>query len=110
MRARKHKASIGHTIDMLTSFFIQRYNHDKVLIYLHGLRGPDLLQVTFPPLQIFNGVEFGYGGMSSSSFLAKTAANSSTAASASSMAADAASAPMLDATTYPDDTLSRSIS
>ena len=50
------------------------------------------------------------GGMSSSSFLAKTVANSSTAASASSMMADAASALAPVRTTYPDDTSGRSMS
>ena len=55
-------ASIGHTINMLTSFFIQRYNHDKVLTYLHGPRGPDLLQVAFSPMRILNDVKFGNGG------------------------------------------------
>ena len=28
---------------------------------LHGLRGPDFLQATIPPLRVFRGVEFGDG-------------------------------------------------
>ena len=50
------------------------------------------------------------GWTSASSFLAKAAVNSSTAASASFMMADAASVSMPDGKTYPDDTSGRSMS
>ena len=59
---------------------------------LHGLRGPAYLQVVIPPLWICDSL----GG-------------SSVAASASSMMADAASASASSGTTYPDDTLCRSM-
>ena len=49
------------------------------------------------------------GGMSASSFPARTMANSSAAASASSMMADVASASASLGTTYPYDTLWRSM-
>ena len=61
------------------------------------------------PLRVFNGIEFSYGGMSASSFLARTVANPSTVASVSFMMADAVSGLALVGTTYPDDTLWRSI-
>ena len=49
------------------------------------------------------------GGMSTSSFAARMVANSSTVASASSMMADAVSGLASLGTTYPDDTLWRSM-
>ena len=62
-----------------------------------------------PPLRVFNGIEFSYGGMSASSFLARTVANPSTVASASFMTADAVFGLASFGMTYPDDTLWRSI-
>jgi len=56
-------------------------------------------------LPVFNSIEFGYGGMSASSFAARMVANSSTVASAWSMMADAVSGLASLGTTYPDDTL-----
>ena len=52
---------------------------------------------------VFNSIKFGYRGMSASSFPARTVA------SASSMMADAVSGLASFGTTYPDDTLWRSI-
>ena len=62
-----------------------------------------------PPLRVFSGIEFSYGGMSASSFPARTVVNPSTVASASFMMADAVSGLASVGTTYPDDTLWRSI-
>ena len=76
---------------------------------LHGLRGPVYLQVVIPPLWICDSVEFSYRGVSASSFSASTTANSSAVASASSMMADAASALASSGTTYPNDTLCKSM-
>ena len=42
-------------------------------------------------MRVFNSIEFGYGGMSASSFADRTVANPLTVASASSMMADAVS-------------------
>ena len=61
------------------------------------------------PLRVFNGIEFSYGGMSSSSFPARMVASPSTVASASFMMADAVSGLESFGTTYPDDTLWRSM-
>ena len=60
-------------------------------------------------MRVFSGIEFGYGGMSASSFAARMVANYSAAAAASSMMVDAASASASVGTTYPDDTLWRSM-
>ena len=73
------------------------------------LRGQDYLEVTILPLQVFYSIKFGYGGMSASSFAARTVANPSTVASASSMMADAVSRLASLGITYPDDTLWRSM-
>ena len=60
-------------------------------------------------MRVFNGIEFSYGGMSASSFPARTVVNPSTVASASFMMADVVSGLASVGTTYPDDTLWRSI-
>ena len=60
-------------------------------------------------MRVFNSIEFGYGGMSASSFAARTVANPSTVASASSMMADAVFGLASLGTTYPDDTFYRSM-
>ena len=52
----------------------------KVLTYLHGLRGPDLLQVIIPPCGSSTASNSAMGGMSASSFPARMVANSSQAA------------------------------
>ena len=56
-------------------------------------------------MRVFYSIEFGYGGMSASSFTARTVVNPSMVSSASSMMADAVSGLATFGTTYPDDTL-----
>ena len=58
-------------------------------------------------MRVFNGIEFSYAGMSASSFPARTVTNPKTVASF--MMADAVSGLALVGTTYPDDTIWRSI-
>ena len=74
-----------------------------------GSEAQTTYMLSSPPLRVFNSIEFGYGGMSASSFAARTVANPSMVASASFMMADAVSGIASFGTTYPDDTLWRSI-
>ena len=70
-----------------------------------GSEAQTTYRLSSPSLRIFCSIEFSYGGMSASSFAARTVANSSAAAAASSMMVDTASASASVGTTYPDDTL-----
>ena len=103
------KASMGHTVDLqLPISYIHKYYYDKVLTHYMGSEAQTTYRLS-SPLRVFYSIEFSYGGMSASSFAARTVANSSAAASASSMMADTASVSASVGTTYPDNTLWRSL-
>ena len=101
---------MGHTVDLqLPMSYIYKYYYDKVLTHYMGSEAQTTYRLSSPSLRIFCSIEFSYGGMLASSFAARTVANPSTVASASFMMADAVSGLASFGTTYPDDTLWRSM-
>src|SRR6185503_9626110 len=109
-RARTHKSSMGHTVDLqLPMSYIYKYYYEKVLTYYMGSEAQTTNRLSSPPCGSSAASNSAMGGMSACSFAARTVANSSAVAAASSRMVDAASASASVGTTYPDDTLWRSM-